>query len=46
MLKHLISLVFLLVCLSCLPALSNTNTKVLPKEKPKTFTIQKEKRLI
>ena len=37
MLKHIISLVFLSLYLSYLPALSDTNFKVLPKEKPKVL---------
>ena len=45
MLKHLISLVFLLFSLSYLPALSDTNLKLLPKSKPKILTIKNEKKI-
>ena len=45
MLKHLISLVFLLFSLSYLPALSDTNLKLLPKSKPKTLTVKNEKKI-
>ena len=45
MLKHLISLVFLLFSLSYLPALSDTNLKLLPKSKPKILTVKNEKKI-
>ena len=45
MLKHLISLVFLLFSLSYLPALSDTNFKLLPKSKPKILTVKNEKKI-
>ena len=45
MLKHLISLVFLLFSLSYLPALSDTNLKLLPKSKPKILTLKNEKKI-
>ena len=45
MLKHLISLVFLLFSLSYLPALSDTNLKLLPKSKPKILTVKNEKEI-
>ena len=45
MLKHLISLVFLLFSLSCLPALTDTNLKVLPKSKPKMLSIKNENKV-
>ena len=44
MLKHLISLVFLLLSLSYLPALSDTSLKLLPKSKPKILTVKNEKK--
>ena len=44
MLKHLISLVFLLFSLSYLPALSDANLKLLPKSKPKILTVKNEKK--
>jgi len=44
MLKHLISLVFLLITFSYLPAFSDTTSVILPKTKPKDFSsILKEK---
>ena len=44
MLKHLISLVFLLITFSCLPAFSDTGSIILPKTKPKSLSnIVKEK---
>ena len=43
MLKHLISLVFLLLCFSYIPALSDTNLKILPKIKPKVLINKIEK---
>ena len=45
MLKHLISLVFLLFSLSYLPALSDTNLKLLPKSKPKILTVKNENKI-
>ena len=45
MLKHLISLVFLLFSLSYLPALSDANLKLLPKSKPKILTVKNEKKI-
>ena len=45
MLKHLISLVFLLFSLSYLPALSDTNLKLLPKSKPKILAVKNEKKI-
>ena len=45
MLKHLISLVFLLFSLSYLPALSDTNLKLLPKSKPTILAIKNEKKI-
>ena len=38
MLKHLISLVFLLVALYCVPVFSDTTSVILPKIKPKNLT--------
>ena len=44
MLKHLISLVFLLITFSCLPAFSDTGSIILPKTKPMSLSnIVKEK---
>ena len=44
MLKHLISLVFLLISFSCLPVFSDTTSVILPKTKPKDLSsIVKEK---
>ena len=45
MLKHLISLVFLFFSLSYLPALSDSNLKLLPKSKPKILTVKNEKKI-
>ena len=45
MLKHLISLVFLLFSLSYLPALSDTNLKLLPKSKPTILAVKNEKKI-
>ena len=44
MLKHLISLVFLLISFSCLSVFSDTTSVILPKLKPKSLSsIVKEK---
>ena len=46
MLKHLISLVFLLITFSYTYASSDTNSIILPKSKPKELSISiKEKKL-
>ncbi len=45
MLKHLISLVFLFFSLSYLPALSDTNLKLLPKSKPTLSAVKNEKKI-
>ena len=45
MLKQIISLVFLSLYLSYLPALSDTNFKVLPKEKPKILLNKNTKKV-
>ena len=45
MLKHLISLVFLFFSLSYLPALSDTNLKLLPKSKPTILAVKNEKKI-
>ena len=45
MLKHLISLVFLFFSLSYLPALSDTNLKLLPKSKPTISAVKNEKKI-
>ena len=45
MLKHIISLVFLSIYLSYLPALSDTNLKILPKQKPKILLNKNVKKI-
>ncbi len=45
MLKHLISLVFLLASFYCMPAFSDTTSVILPKIKPKTLSTSVKKKI-